>query len=139
MPVSSAGRAIRIAVPRLPRISNTDDLDPLRAEPDTVLDLVPPGRALPGDADLVLLPGSKATRGDLEALHREGWALDITAHVRRGGWVMGLCGGYQMLGRSVADPSGIEGASGETPGLGLLDVETVMSAGNRLAAVAGVA
>ena len=77
MPAASTGRAIKIAVPRLPRISNTDDLDPLRAEPDTVLDLVPPGRALPGDADLVLLPGSKATRSDLEALHREGWALDI--------------------------------------------------------------
>ena len=136
-PAVATGRAIKIAVPRLPRISNTDDLDPLRAEPDTVLDLVPPGRALPGDADLVLLPGSKATRGDLQALHREGWALDIQAHVRRGGWVVGLCGGYQMLGRRVADPGGIEGTPGETPGLGLLDVETVMSAGKRLVRAAG--
>ena len=137
MPAASEGRAIKIAVPRLPRISNTDDLDPLRAEPDTVLDLVPPGRALPGDADLVLLPGSKATRGDLEALHAEGWALDIQAHVRRGGWVVGLCGGYQMLGRRVADPAGIEGPPGETPGLALLDVETVMSAGKRLVRASG--
>ncbi len=131
------GRAIKIAVPRLPRISNTDDLDPLRAEPDVVLDLVPPGRALPGDADLVLLPGSKATRSDLEALHAEGWALDIQAHVRRGGWVVGLCGGYQMLGQQVSDPAGIEGAPGETPGLGLLDVETTMSAGKRLVRASG--
>ena len=137
MPAASSGRAIKIAVPRLPRISNTDDLDPLRAEPDTVVDLVPPGRALPGDADLVLLPGSKATRADLDALHAEGWALDIEAHVRRGGWVVGLCGGYQMLGRHVADPAGIEGTPGETPGLGLLDVETVMSAGKRLVQAQG--
>ena len=136
-PAASPGRAIRIAVPRLPRISNTDDLDPLRAEPDTVLDLVPPGRALPGDAALVLLPGSKATRADLDALHAQGWALDIAAHVRRGGWVVGLCGGYQMLGRRVADPAGIEGAPGETPGLGLLDVETVMSADKRLVRARG--
>ena len=134
---AATGRPIKIAVPRLPRISNTDDLDPLRAEPDTVVDLVPPGRALPGDADLVLLPGSKATRNDLEALQAQGWALDITAHVRRGGWVMGLCGGYQMLGRRVADPAGIEGAPGETSGLGLLDVETVMSASKRLVQARG--
>ena len=137
VPPSTTGRAIKIAVPRLPRISNTDDLDPLRAEPDTVLDLVPPGRALPGDADLVLIPGSKATRSDLEALHREGWALDIQAHVRRGGWLVGLCGGYQMLGHRVADPAGIEGPPGETPGLGLLDVETVMSEGKRLVRASG--
>ena len=102
-----------------------------------MLDLVPPGRALPGDADLVLLPGSKATRSDLEALHREGWALDIQAHVRRGGWVVGLCGGYQMLGRRLADLAGIEGTPGETPGLGLLDVETVMSEGKRLVRASG--
>ncbi len=134
---ATTGRAIKIAVPHLPRISNTDDLDPLRAEPDTVLDLVPPGRALPGDADLVLLPGSKATRSDLAALHAEGWALDLQAHVRRGGWVVGLCGGYQMLGRRISDPAGIEGPPGETPGLGLLDVETVMSAGKRLVRASG--
>ncbi len=139
VPAAAPERAIKIAVPRLPRISNTDDLDPLRAEPDTVLDLVPPGRALPGDADLVLLPGSKATRSDLEALHAQGWGLDIAAHVRRGGWVVGLCGGYQMLGRRVADPAGIEGPPGETPGLGLLDVETTMSAGKRLVRAEGCA
>ena len=137
LPAAAPDRPIRIAVPRLPRISNTDDLDPLRAEPDVALDLVPPGRALPGDADLVLLPGSKATRSDLAALHGEGWALDIAAHVRRGGWVVGLCGGYQMLGRRVADPAGIEGAPGETAGLGLLDVETVMGRAKHLVRAQG--
>ena len=136
-PAATPGGAIRIAVPRLPRIANTDDLDPLRAEPDTVIDLVPPGRALPGDADLVLLPGSKATRTDLDALHREGWALDIEAHVRRGGWVVGICGGYQMLGGRVADPDGIEGPPGETPGLGLLDVDTVLGERKRLVRTTG--
>ncbi len=134
---AAAGAAIKIVVPRLPRISNSDDLDPLRAEPDVVLDLVPPGRALPGDADLVLLPGSKATRADLETLHGQGWALDIAAHVRRGGWVVGLCGGYQMLGRRVADPAGIEGTAGETPGLGLLEVETVLGGSKRLVQARG--
>ena len=136
-PAATPGGAIRIAVPRLPRIANTDDLDPLRAEPDTVIDLVPPGRALPGDADLVLLPGSKATRNDLATLHGEGWALDIAAHVRRGGWVVGICGGYQMLGGRVADPDGIEGPPGETPGLGLLDVETVLGESKRLVRASG--
>ena len=131
-PATAHGGTIKIAVPRLPRISNTDDLDPLRAEPDTAVELVSPGQALPGDADLVLLPGSKATRADLAALHAQGWTLDIQAHVRRGGWVVGICGGYQMLGRRVADPAGIEGAPGATPGLGLLDVETVMSPRKRL-------
>ena len=102
-----------------------------------MLELVPPGRALPGDADLVLLPGSKATRADLDSLHREGWALDIQAHVRRGGWVVGICGGYQMLGRRIADPAGVEGPPGETPGLGLLDVETVMGPRKRLVRASG--
>jgi adenosylcobyric acid synthase len=120
-----AGR-IRIAVPLLPRIANFDDLDPLAAEPEVTLDLVLPGRALPGDADLILLPGSKATLADLAALREAGWDIDIAAHVRRGGKVLGLCAGYQMLGRRIADPAGIEGAPGEAPGLGLLDVETVL-------------
>ena len=134
---AARGGAIRIAVPRLPRIANTDDLDPLCAEPDVVLDLVPPGRALPGDADLVLLPGSKATRADLRALRDEGWVIDIEAHRRRGGWVLGLCGGYQMLGRRVADPDGVEGPPGETRGLGLLEVETVLGRSKRLARTTG--
>jgi adenosylcobyric acid synthase len=119
------GGAFRIVVPRLPRIANFDDLDPLAAEPGIALDVVAPGKPLPW-ADLVLLPGSKATRDDLAALRREGWDIDILAHARRGGAVLGLCGGYQMLGRSIADPAGIEGAAGTSAGLGLLDVNTVL-------------
>lgn len=120
-------RAIRIAVPRLPRIANFDDLDPLAAEPDVSLIIVAPGRPLPHDADIVLLAGSKATRADLAALYAEGWEIDIRAHARRGGRVIGLCGGYQMLGRLVRDPDGVEGPPGVTPGLGLLDVTTTLS------------
>ncbi|MBM3523003.1 MAG: cobyric acid synthase, partial [Alphaproteobacteria bacterium] len=118
---------LKIAVPRLPRISNFDDLDPLKAEPDVELVLVPPGEALPGDADAVILPGSKATIPDLAALRDVGWDIDIAAHVRRGGHVLGLCGGYQMLGRAVLDPERRESAVTRAEGLGLLDVTTVLA------------
>ncbi|MEQ8667128.1 MAG: cobyric acid synthase [Rhodospirillales bacterium] len=127
--------AIRIVVPRLPRIANFDDLDPLMAEADVEVVIVERGEALPGDADIVLIPGSKATRPDLEAVIAEGWDIDIRAHHRRGGTVVGLCGGYQMLGRSVADPNGIEGEPGTTQGLGLLDVETVIAGSKTLTEV----
>jgi adenosylcobyric acid synthase len=119
--------AIKIRVPRLPRIANTDDLDPLAAEPDVDLAMLEPGDALPGDCDVVLLPGSKATIGDLAALRENGWDIDIAAHRRRGGWIVGLCGGYQMLGRKIADPSGLEGPAQEAAGLGLLDATTVLA------------
>ena len=132
-----SGRTIRIAVPRLARIANFDDLDPLRAEPDVDLVIVEPGEALPGDADLVLLPGSKATRADLAHLRAQGWDIDIEAHVRRGGSVLGLCGGYQMLGKSIADPAAIEGDAGVSEGLGHLDVTTELAGEKRLEAVAG--
>jgi adenosylcobyric acid synthase len=115
---------LRVAVPRLPRIANFDDLDPLAHEPDVEIRLLEPGDALPGDTDLVLLPGSKSTIADLAALRAAGWDVDIRAHVRRGGWVIGLCGGYQMLGREIADPRGIEGQPRTARGLGLLDVAT---------------
>ncbi|WP_374377931.1 cobyric acid synthase [Dongia sp.] len=118
---------IKIVVPQLPRISNFDDLDPLRAEPDVSVELVRPGTALPGDADLILLPGSKATIADLKALYEAGWDIDIRAHHRRGGAVFGLCGGYQMMGRRVEDPTGIEGPKGGIDGLGLLDVVTTLT------------
>jgi adenosylcobyric acid synthase len=121
---TSSSRPIKVVAPRLPAIANFDDLDPLRAEPDVAVEIVPAGRALPGDADLVVLPGSKATRSDLARLRAEGWDIDLAAHVRRGGWVVGLCGGFQMLGRRVADPQGMEGPPGSDEGLGLLDVET---------------
>ena len=126
---------IKIAVPVLSRIANFDDLDPLRAEPDVSVVMVPAGKALPGDADLILLPGSKATLADLAFIRAQGWDIDITAHVRRGGAVLGICGGYQMLGRTVADPEGIEGPAAEAPGLGLLDVATTLTAAKKLVEV----
>jgi adenosylcobyric acid synthase len=128
---------IRITVPILPHIANFDDLDPLDAEPAVDLVRVRPGAALPGDADLVILPGSKATIADLAALRAAGFHIDIAAHRRRGGLVVGLCGGYQMLGRMISDPAGIEGPAGTAEGLGLLEVETVLSADKRLEPVRG--
>ena len=135
---AAAGRPIRVVVPRLPRIANFDDLDPLIAEPDVEVLFVSPGEALPGDADLIVIPGSKATIADLEALRAEGWDIDIAAHLRRGGSVIGLCGGYQMLGARVNDPRGIEGPPADVPGLGLLDVETELSAEKTLTEAAGI-
>ena len=171
-----AGGRVKIAVPVLPHISNFDDLDPLEAEPDveivrvwpgsalpgnaalvllpgskaTIADLamlkaerdveivrVWPGAALPGDAALVLLPGSKATIADIAALRAAGFDIDIAAHLRRGGHVLGLCGGYQMLGRAISDPQGMEGAPGSIPGLGLLDVDTVLTGNKTLEPVTG--
>jgi adenosylcobyric acid synthase len=128
---------IRIAVPILPHIANFDDLDPLDAEPAVDLVRVRAGAALPGDADLVILPGSKATIADLAALRAAGFHIDIAAHRRRGGLVVGLCGGYQMLGRTISDPAGIEGPVGTAGGLGLLEVETVLGGDKRLEPVHG--
>ena len=129
---------VRIVVPRLPRISNFDDLDPLRNEPGVSVELIEPGQPLPADADLILLPGSKATIDDLTALRSEGWDIDIRAHVRRGGRVLGLCGGYQMLGKRISDPHGIEGPARSVDGLGLLDVATELGSEKRLADVNGI-
>ena len=126
-----------VAVPLLPHISNFDDLDPLAAEPGLDLRLLRPGQPVPAEAALVILPGSKATIADLAALRREGWDIDILAHHRRGGAVLGLCGGFQMLGRQISDPEGIEGPPGTVPGLGLLDVDTVLTGNKRLEAVTG--
>lgn len=120
----------------LSRIANFDDLDPLAQEPGVRLTMLGPGRAIPGDADLVILPGTKSTRGDLAFLRAQGWDVDLAAHVRRGGHVLGICGGYQLLGREVADPEGIEGPAGADPGLGLLEVSTIMTPKKRLTEVA---
>ncbi|HLI21224.1 MAG TPA: cobyric acid synthase [Stellaceae bacterium] len=128
--------ALTIAVPVLPHIANFDDLDPLRAEPDVAVEFVSSGRPLPL-CDLVLLPGSKATLADLAALKRAGWDVDIKAHRRRGGHVLGICAGYQMLGQRIADPDGIEGAAGEAEGLGLLKIETVITRDKLLAEARG--
>jgi adenosylcobyric acid synthase len=125
-------------VPLLPHVSNFDDLDPLDAEPQVQLVRVRPGEVLPADADLILLLGSKATIADLRALKGAGFDIDIAAHVRRGRPVLGLCGGYQMLGQSVGDPDGIEGPAGAVEtGLGLLDVTTRLTGEKHLVAVAG--
>ena len=131
--------AIVVACPILPRIANFDDLDPLKLEPGVRLVMVPPGQPIPAEAALIVLPGSKATIADLAALRREGWDIDIRAHVRRGGHVLGLCGGYQMLGRAIVDAGGIEGAPGGAEGLGLLAVETRLAPAKTLRAVTGAA
>ncbi|UFX42927.1 cobyric acid synthase [Bradyrhizobium sp. 41S5] len=128
----------KIAFLALSRIANFDDLDPLKLEPGVDLVMVRPGQAIPGDARLVILPGSKSTRGDLAFLRAQGWDIDLLAHHRRGGHILGLCGGYQMLGQSVADPDGIEGLAGETRGLGLLDVTTTMTEQKTLTRVSAV-
>lgn len=128
---------LRIVVPHLPTIANFDDLDPLKSDPDISLDIIPPGRPLPV-CDLVILPGSKATISDLRAFREQEWDIDLKAHVRRGGRVLGICGGYQMLGRTIEDRDGIEGPRGLTEGLGLLDVETVLTKDKRLTEVRGM-
>ncbi len=124
---SQLGGACKIAVPQLERMANFDDLDPLSAEPGVTVEIIPAGRPLPGDADLVLLPGSKSTIGDLAYFRAQGWDIDLYAHVRRGGHVLGLCGGYQMLGKTISDPDGVDGRPGQVEGLGLLDVSTTMA------------
>ncbi|AXT26603.1 cobyric acid synthase [Ruegeria sp. AD91A] len=123
---SHTGGVSKVVVPQLERMANFDDLDPLSAEPGVSVEIIPGGRPLPGDADLVLLPGSKSTIGDLTYFRAQGWDIDLYAHVRRGGHVLGLCGGYQMLGKTISDPDGVDGRPGKIDGLGLLNVDTVM-------------
>jgi adenosylcobyric acid synthase len=128
--------AVTIAVPMLARIANFDEFDPLRIEPQARLVFVRPGEPLPV-ADLVILPGSKATIADLAFFREQGWHIDLLAHVRRGGRVLGICGGYQMLGRRVADAEGIEGPADAVDGLGLIDVETLLTGDKTLREVEG--
>lgn len=118
------GGSFKIVVPKLGRIANFDDLDPLVNEPDVTVEIIEPGRPLPLDADLILIPGSKSTIADLAEFRAHGWDIDLAAHIRRGGDVLGICGGYQMLGREIWDDDGIEGAPGRVAGLGHLDVIT---------------
>ncbi|MGV6849282.1 MAG: cobyric acid synthase [Marinibacterium sp.] len=132
------GEEVHIVCLTLSRIANFDDLDPLAQEPGVRLTLLKPGQALPADTDLVILPGSKSTREDLAFLRAQGWDVDLVAHRRRGGAILGICGGYQMLGHEVRDPGGIEGPAGTTPGLGLLAVTTQMGPDKALTRVQAV-
>jgi adenosylcobyric acid synthase len=124
--VLNTSNKTKICVLKLPRIANFDDLDPLRLEPNVAVQFIAEGEALPGDARLVVIPGSKSTVADLAAVRRNGWDIDLKAHRRRGGYILGLCGGYQMLGQMIHDPDGLEGNSGATPGLGFLQAETTL-------------
>lgn len=123
---SDQDKSIHIVVPMLSRIANFDDLDPLRLEEDIEVEFIPPGRTLPLDADLIILPGTKSTLADLHFFRTQGWDIDLAAHIRRGGKVLGICGGYQMLGKNVFDPHGLEGLAEDAEGLGYLDIETTM-------------
>ncbi|MGJ5142219.1 cobyric acid synthase [Bradyrhizobium oligotrophicum] len=134
---SSEGRRPKVVILAYPRISNFDEFDPLRLEDGIDLQFLRPGTPIPGDASIVILPGSKATIADLSALRDAGWDIDLIAHLRRGGRVLGICGGYQMLGRMISDPDGHEGASGSVTGLGLLDVETTLTDDKALREVQG--
>ncbi|KAF0174400.1 MAG: adenosylcobyric acid synthase [Rhodobacteraceae bacterium] len=135
LPKGTARAGYRIAALTLSRIANFDDLDPLAQEPGVSLTMIRAGEVIPCDTDLVIIPGSKSTRGDLAFLRAQGWDIDLAAHLRRGGRVLGICGGYQMLGQIVRDPDGIEGAAGETPGLAALAIETVMTPDKRLSRI----
>jgi adenosylcobyric acid synthase len=134
--VQAARGAFRVIVPKLPRMSNHTDFDALRAHPDVDLQFVGIGQSIP-PADLIILPGSKNTRGDLAFLIEQGWPEKIARHLRYGGKVIGICGGFQMLGASVDDPLGIEGAAGSSPALGLLDMRTELTKDKRLVQVSG--
>ncbi len=128
-------KKIQISVLHFPHIANFDDLDPLRLEEAVEITLLPPGTPIPGDCDLVILPGSKTTLADLQVVRLCGWEIDLKAHRRRGGWILGICGGYQMLGKHVSDSEGIEGLPSQQPGLGFVDLETHMTSKKTLTPV----
>jgi adenosylcobyric acid synthase len=117
---------LKVVVPMLSRIANFDDMDPLRAEPGVELIFVPPGKTIPLDADAVVIPGTKSTLGDLDFLRAQGWDHDILALARAGCRILGICGGYQLLGGHIRDPDAIEGPAHSDVGLSLLDVDTTM-------------
>ena len=135
---ASRDRPLRIVAPMLSRMANFDDADPLRLDPGVDFEFIPPGRSLPRDADLVILFGTKSTMGDLAFLRAQGWDHDVIAHARSGGKVLGVCGGYQMLGDAISDESGSDGLAGTVAGLGLLNVRTAMSEEKTVRPVGGV-
>ncbi len=126
----------RVIVPAIPRISNHTDFDALRFHPEVDLQFIGPGMAIPA-ADLIILPGSKNTRDDLAFLLQQGWQAVLQKHLRYGGKVIGICGGYQMLGQIISDPQGVEGTPGDSDGLGLLDITTELTNEKRLQQVSG--
>ncbi|MEM1142850.1 MAG: cobyric acid synthase [Pseudomonadota bacterium] len=129
---------LRIAAPMLSRMANFDDADPLRQQSGVSFEWIPPGQPIPRDCDLIVLFGTKSTLGDLAFLREQGWDHDVISHARNGGRVLGICGGYQMLGRHIHDPEGYDGTKGTAPGLGLLDVETTMTRDKVVRPVEGV-
>jgi adenosylcobyric acid synthase len=133
---TSEASALNVIVPVLPRISNHNDFDPLRLHSGVNLQFIGPDQPIPA-ADLIILPGSKSTRTDMAFLHAQGWTQAIQKHLRYGGKVFGICGGFQMLGERVDDPEGLEGSSGKTECLGLLAMTTTMVAGKQLKNVRG--
>ncbi len=116
----------------LSRMANFDDLDPISQEPNIDLVMLSAGNAIPGDAGLVIIPGTKSTIEDLKFIRQQKWDLDLAGHINRGGYVLGICGGYQILGNTISDPDGIEGSAGSTDGLGYLDVQTIMTANKKV-------
>jgi adenosylcobyric acid synthase len=137
LPTERGSGRVKIAVLAYPRIANFDDFDPLRLEPSIDLVFLQRGEPIPADTALVILPGSKATIADLAALRECYWDIDLIAHVRRGGNVLGICGGYQMLGRTIADPHGVEGPPNMAKGLNLLQIDTVLEGAKVLVEVSG--
>ncbi len=135
--VKGTDSAVKVSVPVLKRISNFDDIDPLVLDPQINVTLLEQGEPVPADTDLVLLCGSKATIADMNYLVEMGWDTDIKAHVRRGGHVIGLCGGYQMLGNNISDPHGVEGRAERIDGLGLLDITTTLEGDKTVSICAG--
>ncbi|HNJ76811.1 MAG TPA: cobyric acid synthase, partial [Azospira sp.] len=134
--VPKAATKLKVIAPAFPRISNHNDLDPLRFHPEVDFRFIGPGEA-PPPADLIVLPGSKAVQADLAWLRANGWEPALQHHLRYGGKLIGICGGYQMLGRQLHDPLGLEGVPGSVPGLGLLDCETVLESEKQLKNVGG--
>ena len=134
MDIASHGQGdLIIAVPQFARISNFDDLDPLAVEPSVQIQIIKPGHPIPGNTNVVMLLGSKSTIADLAFLRTQGWDIDIAAHVRRGGHLIGLCGGFQMLGQTIDDPDGVEGKATKVNGLGYLNIKTVLTQRKQLA------
>ncbi len=131
------GRSLKVIVPVLSRISNHTDFDPLRLHPQVDLQFIGPQQPVP-DADLIIIPGTKSVRRDLQWLQEHGWITAINRHLRYGGKLLGICGGFQMLGQSIDDPLGIEGEAGKSPGLGLLAMHTTLEPEKQLRRVSGL-